>query len=370
MPNLIVQPTTFAEIAEACMASERLLPVGAQTKSGLLAEDAADLSIIDMRGHNGIVNYDPSEFLVSAKAGTTIAQLAQILAAEGQYLPFDPVLADHGATLGGSIASGVSGPCRLLYGGLRDFMLEVQMCNGEGREVRGGGKVVKNAAGFDLPKLLVGSYGRMGIITEATLKVFPQPPGTLTVRVNASSLRAAVDIGMKLLALPLPISALEIEPPQTLLIRLAGPLDSLAGMADRITAQLPVRQAAQRMEPGADETQFWYERSEFAWADDYAALVRVAIAHHQCVDLTQRLTQLGDACQCVLSCGASVAWIALRELDDQVALDQVLSELTLAGVALRGPKSLRFLGDRRWVAPADRIRHSLDTSSKYLKFGT
>ncbi len=168
--------------------------------------------------------------MISARAGTTLAELSRVLAAEGQFLPFDPMLIDQSATLGGSIASGISGPCRLLYGGLRDFMLEVQLCDSAGREIRGGGKVVKNAAGFDLPKLVVGSYGRLGIITEATLKVFPKPPGNLTCHIKCSSLPAALDRGLKLLALPLPIAALEIEPGNQLLVRLAGPIDSLAAM--------------------------------------------------------------------------------------------------------------------------------------------
>ena len=365
----LTQPNTFAEIAELCQASRWVIPVGSRSKAALAADPLTDdVTFIEMRGHTGIVTYDPSEFLISARGGTTIAELARVLGAEGQYLPFDPVLIDQGSTLGGSIASGISGPCRLLYGGLRDFMLEVQLCDSSGREVRGGGKVVKNAAGFDLPKLMVGSYGRLGIITEATLKVFPKPPGNLTLCIKCPSLRSGLDRALKLLALPLPITALEIEPGPLLVVRLAGPIDSLAAMAARVTGALPPGTQVQRTEHGADEAALWHNRAQFAWAKEHAAVVRVAITHHQCGELEQELQALGDAACMVISCGASVAWIALRQLDQLPQLDAVLTKLMLAGVTMRGPTSLTLLGDQRWVPHALRIQQSLDPAKKYLPF--
>ena len=365
----LTQPTTFAEIAELCRSSRLVMPLGSQSKIALAANrDSEDVTFIEMRGHSGIVTYDPSEFLISARGGTTVAELAQVLGAEGQYLPFDPVLNDQGATLGGSIASGISGPCRLLYGGLRDFMLEVQLCDSAGREVRGGGKVVKNAAGFDLPKLMVGSYGRLGIITEATLKVFPKPPGNATLCIQCPSLRSALDRALKLLALPLPIAALEIEPGWQLMVRLAGPVDSLAAMAQRVTSALPPGTQVQRVEHGTSEAAMWHERAEFSWANDYAAVVRVAVTHHQCSDLEQALRSLGDAAKLVISCGASVAWIALRNLEQLESLDQLLAQLVLAGVAIRGTAELTLLGDQRWIPSTQRIQQSLDPAKKYLPF--
>lgn len=365
----LIQPNTFAEIAELCRSSQRILPVGSQSKQALTAEaSSGDITFIEMRGHTGVVTYDPSEFLISARAGTTIAELAQVLAAEGQYLPFDPVLVDQRATLGGSIASGVSGPCRLLYGGLRDFMLEVQLCDSAGREVRGGGKVVKNAAGFDLPKLMVGSYGRMGIITEATLKVFPKPPGNLTCCIKCSSLRVALERALKLLALPLPIAALEIEPGYMLCVRLAGPIDSLAGMAQRIHQALPPGTQIERREHGSIESAMWHDRAEFRWAEEYAVVARVAITHHQCSELEQELKPLGDEAQMVVSCGVSVVWIALRKLELLERLDAALAKLMMAGVVLRGGNSLTLLGDTRWLPSAQRVQKALDPANKYLPF--
>lgn len=364
----LAQPTTFDEIADVCRTSQHVLPIGSQSKRALTNEPSADVTFVQMRGHAGIVTYDPSEFLISARGGTTIAELGDVLGAQGQYLPFDPVLAEQGATLGGSIASGISGPCRLLYGGLRDFMLEVQLCDSAGREVRGGGKVVKNAAGFDLPKLMVGSYGRLGIITEATLKVFPKPPGNLTMSIKCPSLRSAIERTLKLLALPLPFAALEIEPGPIVSVRLAGPIDSLTGMAQRIMHALPPGVQVQRTEHGPEESALWQARAQFAWASDCEVLSRVAITHHQCGDLEQSLKMLGDGAKLVISCGASVAWIALRHRVDLPQLNELLGKLMLSGVVLRGVDQLTLLGDQRWVVNAERIQQALDPGGKYLKY--
>lgn len=344
------------------------MPVGGRTKSSLARPDGDEITVVDMRAYAGVVTYDASEFLITARGGTTIQELSDTLVAAGQYLPFDPVFAGSGATLGGSIASGISGPCRLLYGGLRDFMLEVALCDSAGREIRGGGKVVKNAAGFDLPKLVVGSYGRMGIITEATLKVFPQPQGWLTVRSGAASLGAALAKGLELLALPLPIAALEIEQPATLLIRLAGPLDSLAGMAGRVTAQLGSRAPVTLIEPGEEESRMWRDRAEFRWASEAAGLIRVALAHHQCRALWDGLDRLGSSLPHVVSCGASVAWIAAGSPEDLTAVDALLGDLKLAGILVCGPRGLTPLGDRRWISAAERIRTALDERDKFSAY--
>src|SRR5436190_11409249 len=117
-----------------------------------------------MRHLSGMMEYDPAEFTFTALAGTPLAVVQKELAGNGQYLPFDPPLAAQGATLGGTVAAGLSGPGRLRYGGVRDFIVGVQWVDGSGTVIRGGGKVVKNAAGFDFPKLFTGSLGRLGIL--------------------------------------------------------------------------------------------------------------------------------------------------------------------------------------------------------------
>src|SRR5438105_916896 len=167
----VVDPGSVGELVEAVRSLSRVLAIGASTKPRLSAVDGVKLCTKRL---SGIIEYEPSEFTFTALAGTRISEIAAALAERGQYLPFDPVLARAGATLGGTVASGLNGPGRFRFGGLRDFILGVKFVDGEGRLLRLGGKVVKNAAGFDIPKFFVGSLGRYGVLAEITFKVFPR----------------------------------------------------------------------------------------------------------------------------------------------------------------------------------------------------
>src|ERR1051325_9403440 len=177
-------PSTPAELAEAVRATAKVIVVGAGTNPRLakVPDEFVRVSTTKLRG---IVEYEPSEFTFTALAGTPVKEIVAALAERGQYLPFDPLLAGAGATLGGTIAAGISGPGRLRFGGLRDFLLGVQFVDGAGGLLRLGGKVVKNAAGFDLPKFFVGSLGRFGELAEVTFKVFPKPLATRTLHLAA-----------------------------------------------------------------------------------------------------------------------------------------------------------------------------------------
>jgi len=129
--------------------------------------------VFEARAPGGIVTYDPADLTVTVGAGTTCADLAAALAAEGQECALDP--RDDGATLGGVLAAGLSGHRRLRHGPLRDHVLEVRFVTADGRLVKGGGPTVKNVSGFDLPRLLVGSLGTIGVIVQMTLRCQPRP---------------------------------------------------------------------------------------------------------------------------------------------------------------------------------------------------
>ena len=137
--------------------------------------------VLDTRAHAGIVNYEPTELVVTARAGTPLAELEAALAGQRQCLACEPP--DHGgATVGGAVAAGLSGPRRATAGSLRDFVLGVQLMDGEGRLLHFGGEVMKNVAGFDVSRLMTGSLGTLGLILEVSLKVLPQPAGDATLR--------------------------------------------------------------------------------------------------------------------------------------------------------------------------------------------
>jgi glycolate oxidase FAD binding subunit len=130
----------------------------------------------------GIVSYEPSELVVTARAGTPLAELEQALAGCGQALPFEPPHFGEGATVGGMVATGLSGPARASVGAVRDYVLGVVMVNGRGEELVFGGQVMKNVAGYDVSRLMAGTLGTLGLLTEVSLKVLPRAPAEATLR--------------------------------------------------------------------------------------------------------------------------------------------------------------------------------------------
>ncbi len=216
-----VEARTLEEVREAVLTHPRLRAQGGGTKPALSAPKEGEV-LLDLSGLRGLLEYEPEEFVFTAWAGTPVREVEEALKAHGQYLPFDPPLAGKGATLGGTVAAGLSGPLRHRYGGLRDFLLGVRFVDGEGRVVRGGGKVVKNAAGFPFHRLMVGSLGAFGVMVSLSFKVFPRPQATRTLRVRRETLREALADLERLRLLPLDLLALDLEPPATLELRLGG----------------------------------------------------------------------------------------------------------------------------------------------------
>lgn len=137
-------------------------------------------------GHSGIVNYEPTELVLTARAGTPLAELDEVLAGEGQQMPFDPPRFGGGGTLGGAIASGLSGPGRPWLGAARDQVLGLRLINGRGEHMRFGGEVMKNVAGYDVSRLMSGALGTLGVLTEISLKVLPRPEAELGLQLETA----------------------------------------------------------------------------------------------------------------------------------------------------------------------------------------
>ena len=162
--------------------------------------------ILDTRGYAGIVAYEPTELVVSAKCGTSLAELEATLAANQQMLPFEPPHFGAMATVGGCVAAGLSGPRRASAGALRDFVLGVKLVDGRGQVLAFGGQVMKNVAGYDVSRLIAGSLGTLGVIAEVSLKVAPIPAHEITLRLEAPQSRA-LELMNRWAGQPLPISA-------------------------------------------------------------------------------------------------------------------------------------------------------------------
>lgn len=175
--------------------------------------------VLDTRGLRGIVDYEPTELVLRARAGTPLAELEAALAQRGQILPFEPPRFG-GGTLGGAVAAGLSGPRRAYAGALRDFVLGARLIDGRGQELRFGGGVIKNVAGFDVSRLLAGSLGTLGLLSEITLKVLPRPAAEASIRLEMNQ----ADVLRRLnqwAGQPLPLSA-SCHHGGVLVLRLSG----------------------------------------------------------------------------------------------------------------------------------------------------
>jgi glycolate oxidase FAD binding subunit len=177
-PLPVMQPQSVAEVGalvrRAAAESQALYPLGGRTMLGLGLPPARPGWAVALRSLAQVIDYPARDMTVTVQAGITLAQLQALLATENQRLPIDVPRASE-ATLGGTLAANVSGPRRLGFGTLRDYVIGITTVDDQGQEVKAGGRVVKNVAGYDLPKLHIGALGTLGIISQITLKLRPLP---------------------------------------------------------------------------------------------------------------------------------------------------------------------------------------------------
>ncbi len=351
------------EVQDAVRVGERLLPVGGGTKPALCTPTAGTTAL-DVSALRGLVQYDPAELTLTALAGTPVAEIRDALAPHGQYLPFDPPWAAGGATLGGTVAAGVSGPSAFRHGGVRDFVLALRFVDGMGRLVGGGAQVVKNAAGFDLPKLFVGSAGRLGVIVQLTVKVLPAPVATATVVVDYGNLAQALATMARLARGPIDIDALDLEPPGRLVIRLGGDPAVLPARTARLISLADGDRPTSVT--GEDDARLWQVAADLQTWPSGDHLIRVPVTAHDIVALQSCVQQHGG--QARYSLGANVAWISWPETAGLQPLDDALHVQGLAGSVLRGPVGAPIhLGQVRGGDFATRIRSALDPESRFAK---
>jgi len=181
---------------------------------------------VDVAPYAGIVAYEPKELVVTVRAGTRLAELEAALAAERQMLPFEPPHFGEGATIGGAVASGLSGPRRPYAGSVRDFVLGTRVVNGKGEDLSFGGRVIKNVAGYDVSRLMTGALGTLGIITEISFKVLPRPAAEMTLAFELDE-EQATEHANRWAGQPLPLSATAWQE-GSLRVRLSGAATAVA----------------------------------------------------------------------------------------------------------------------------------------------
>jgi|TARA_B110000914_G_scaffold176050_1_gene157370 glycolate oxidase FAD binding subunit len=326
--------------------------VGNHTKPPLSETSA---TLISTNGLSGIIEYDPSEYTFTAFAGTPLTEIHSALAEKGQYLPCAPLLRDAGATLGGSIASGLSGPERFRYGGLRDFLLGIQFIAGDGSLHRAGGQVVKNAAGFDLPKFFVGSLGRFGILTEVTFKVFPAPTNTLTLKTPCSSPEDALESIVLASASRWELNAIDYHPEHSsLYLQLGGPLSAIEIIAREIQSTFP--------DSIVHDESIWNSIRELTIFPRDTSIVKIPLTPKTIPSLQSSLSEIPDA-TAHYSVGGNLALLATSDLSE---LSTLLESRHLQGMTIQAPPgSSLWLGTSDSFAIHAALKSTLDPQKRF-----
>ena len=200
---------------------------------------------LDISALRGIISYEPSELVVTVRAGTTLQELQTALAEKGQHLAFEPPCFGPATTCGGMVAAGLSGPARASAGAVREFVLGVTLLNGRAELLTFGGQVIKNVAGYDVSRLMVGAMGTLGVLTEISLKVLPRAPAEATLSCAGLDQQTALDLLHRWGGQPLPLNAScwlmetsAASPPGHLYVRLRGAAAAVEAACPRMLADL------------------------------------------------------------------------------------------------------------------------------------
>ena len=242
----------FKEHIKQAAASKQTLRIQGGNTKHFYGEQNTFHAVLDTREYAGVVSYEPSELVVTVRSGTPLAELEQLLSTQGQCLAYEPPHFGAAATVGGMVAAGLAGPSRANVGSVRDHVLGAKLINGLGEELTFGGQVMKNVAGYDVSRVLAGSMGTLGLITEVSLKVLPTAPAEATLVCHLSQHEALNQLhrwGAQ--ALPLNASAwFHNDAKQDVLyVRLRGAVAAVEAACPRMVADVQAcGGSAERME--------------------------------------------------------------------------------------------------------------------------
>ncbi len=352
---MLSTPATIDEAVQCVRQHSRVQIVGAGTKSAL-TQPIDRLERLCTKSLAGVTEYESGEFLVTVLAGTTLETLDSVLAAEGQYLPFDPPLLKRGATIGGTISANLSGSGRLKYGGLRDFLMGVRLVDGRGHLVTGGGHVVKNSAGYDLPKLVAGCCGSLALLVEVTLKVLPRPTHTLALRRTMESLAESMKLCAELSRSPLDITALDISPSGVVDVLLAGSESANVATKDRL-----IRSTDSSWQ--IVDHEYWSMIAEWSDVEAGERLTRVPLAPSQVTGLDAAMHELRVPRR--YSVAGNVAWIRWPAPQPIRTLDETLLHQHLGGTILTGTAARCRLGRRPEPELMARLKRAFDPDNRF-----
>ena len=376
----VLAPQSADEAIDIVMSNDSVLPHGSRTKASLLAASESFCQL-DTSGLTGIIEYEPTEFTFTAKAGTPISEITQVLDANDQWMPFDPAFSSadakqngiaattngglRSATLAGAIASGLNGPCSLRFGGARDFVLRIKFIDGIGNHITAGGKVVKNAAGFDLPKFFVGSCGRFGVLTELTMKVFPKSESYSTL-VLEGSLTDHLNWIKKLNSTPLEFEAIDIFDGK-LFVRIGGSERTLSTAQSRIEELVTCVSMRLDSRIEIQEDAFWSAANRFEWSTALA-LIKVPTHILQVPDLLrlfESITTERQSANYRISLAGQVVYFGV----EPKTVSDFISSLASHGFAAQAIRNSQCVTPPfQWSPFATKIKKALDPDNRFGAF--
>ncbi len=301
--------------------------------------------VIDCKSYNGIVSYEPSELVISVRAGTSLKAVESMLASRGQQFPFDPPSFSPNTTVGGMVASGFAGSRRPYAGAVRDAVLGVKMINGKGEVLQFGGQVIKNVAGYDVSRLMAGSFGTLGIILEVSLKVVPKPSCELTFEKPVQKDRLFTELKMIRQACN-NLTGLASDG-ENIVFRLAGSEKSISQIADRLGGRRTIN-AESYWRSLKDHQQKFFDDDKPLWR----------------ISLPPACGELDVAGESLIDWGGALRW-----LKTEMKTDDIQDAVKIVGgnaILFRSPDKNGMQFSR--LSPAvlgihQRIKHSFDPKS-------
>lgn len=238
MTAMLLNPTDLRSVRDAVLDTSGTIAIsGAGTAAGWGGRLGPVDAVLDTTGLTGVITHNPGDMTVSVRAGTPLRTLVADLARHGQHVSLDAARVADGATVGGLFATADAGPAALVFGSLRDLVIGATVVLADGTVARTGGHVIKNVAGYDLAKLMHGSYGTLAVIAEVVLRLHPVPRGAATIALSCT-LDEAVEHAVAVLAGPYEPAALEWTSAGALLVRIEGSPEALDARMKRLRAVL------------------------------------------------------------------------------------------------------------------------------------
>jgi glycolate oxidase FAD binding subunit len=352
-------PTSEAEaaqlVADLALTGKSVTIQGGATRAGF-GRPIQTGATISTRAISGITLHEPAELVIAARGGTTVAEIEAVLAAKNQMLPFEPM--DHRAlfgtsgepTIGGVVAGNHSGPRRIQAGACRDSLIGVRLVNGRGEAIKSGGRVMKNVTGLDLAKLVTGSWGTLGLLTEVTFKVLPRPERSLTLLIkNLDDSRAVAALSAALGSPFEPTAAAHLpaglsRPVARTILRLEGFSVSLEYRIAQLRALLAGYGEIIVLE-GEDSSGLWrgIRDVEFLAAPEDAAIWRISTAPTRAPGMVAGIAAAVPGARWFYDWGGGLVWLAVPPGGDAAAATVRAAVATAGGHAtlVRGPREVR-----------------------------